>query len=174
MFAENKFMNVTYAAEALHRIIDRGGHRMDRELFDSLVDKYVEATPPELHQWLRDRIRYSNEPSLTKRLNQMAARVGSMIMPMIGKRERWAGTIAAVRNDITHLGSRDGGLDGGLLYYLTESVFTITQLYLLLHLGVPEEALRNKLSGQTSFRQGDRIAASIDAARVYLRGNGLL
>jgi ApeA N-terminal domain 1/Apea-like HEPN len=174
MFAENKFMNVTYAAEALHRILDGSGRKMDQGIFDDLINKYLEITPLELHQWLRDRLRHSNEPSLTKRLTKMAAQVGSMVTPMIGRRERWANTIAMVRNDITHLGSHDDGLDGGTLYYLTESVFTIARLYLLLEIGAPEEVLRANSSRQKAFRETDRVIKSMEAARNYLRARGVL
>ena len=174
MFAENKFMNVTYAAEALHRSIDDSGMRMDQESLGALLESYIEQTPPDLHEWLIDRLRFANEPSLGKRLNSMAGRIGELSRQLVGDRRRWANTITYIRNDVTHLGADGKGLGGGALYYLTESVNAIARMYLLVHVGVPVTTLETRLADHKLLQYRSRIMESINTARDYLRSNGIM
>jgi hypothetical protein len=174
MFAENKFMNVTYAAEALHREILGRGEQMESAVFDSLLRKYLEQTPPEHHNWLVGRLGHANEPSLVKRLNDLARHVGPAARNLLGKRERWAQTISLIRNDLTHLGTAEKGPGGTCLYYLTESVFALVKMFLLLETGVPRELLERKVAESELVHYRERIADSIDQARAYLRATGSL
>jgi ApeA N-terminal domain 1 len=46
MYAENRFLNVTFAAEAFHRIVTSGAPYMNEEAFNTLLNVYLEDTPP--------------------------------------------------------------------------------------------------------------------------------
>lgn len=174
MFAENKFMNVTYAAEALHRELMGRGHQMEPEAFDSLLNTYLEHTPVEHHAWLTNRLGYANEPSLVKRLSDLSRQTGEVARTLVGKRDRWAQTISMIRNDLTHLGSSGRGPGGSCLYYLTESVFAIVKIFLLLESGVSLELLEKKVAESELIHLRQGIANSIDQARQYLRSVGRL
>jgi hypothetical protein len=86
MFTENRFLNVTFAAEAFHRTTQNLPY-MDEEGFTRLLNVYLENTPEEHHDWLRGKIR--NEPPLRKRLQQLAIRSGEATRQLIGEKGRW-------------------------------------------------------------------------------------
>lgn len=169
MFTENRFMNVTYAAEALHRGLVGGGQEMSPDTFDSLLTNYLEHTPAEHQRWLRSRLSFSNEPSLGKRLNDLAVRTGPIAKVLVGDRRRWTNTVLQIRNDLTHLGSSDEGPDGQDLLFLAESVFIIVKIFLLLEVGVPLDLLARKVNDSEMVSYRDRIIESIEGARDYLR-----
>lgn len=169
MFAENKFMNVIYAAEALHRQILGQGRQMDQEIFDALITTYSEHTPHEHQKWLFSRLSHANEPTLVKRLSELASSVPEASKALVGDRNRWAQTITAMRNDLTHLASADEGPSGSYLYYLTESVFSIMKIFLLLNVGVSSDTLVTKVRDSEIIQYREGIISSISEARAYLR-----
>ncbi|WP_326552880.1 HEPN domain-containing protein [Micromonospora sp. NBC_01813] len=143
MYAENRFLNVTFAAESFHEVII-GGHYMNEDAFKNLLDSYLSNTPEEHQHWLLGKIQYGNEPPLRKRLHQLATRSVEATRPIIGDRDRWAFVVATVRNELTHLSSERRSFDERHLLPLTESVFAVVQICMLLQSGVPIETVSKK------------------------------
>lgn len=165
MFMENKFMNVTYAAEALHRVLLGGGQRMDEVAFEDLITKCLEVTPDEHREWLISKTRFMNEASLPKRLNKLAARAGYATKDLIGRRSTWAQTVAAVRNELTHLKEGASSARGADLYYMAESVYAVARVCMLLESGVSADTLNRKSNEYHMLWYKDRLAATITRVR---------
>ena len=165
MFMENKFMNVTYAAEALHRVLIGGGKRMDEHDFNDLIAKCLEVTPAEHHEWLIGKTRFMNEASLPKRLNKLAAHAGAATKDLIGRRSTWAQTVAAVRNELTHLKEGASLANGADLYYMAESVYAVARACMLLEAGVSADILNRKSNEYHMLWYKDRLAATIARVR---------
>jgi hypothetical protein len=168
MFAENRFQNVTFAAEAFHRNLTLGAPYMDEEAFNGLLDVYLEDTPEEHRDWLLGRIQYGNEPPLRKRLQQLAARAGAATRPLIGDKDRWAHTLTRVRNELTHLGTDSRVFDGADLIFLTESVYAVVRICMLMECGVSPETLTRKANSPTMTWYRERLMETIERVRRQL------
>jgi hypothetical protein len=167
MFAENRFLNVTFAAEAFHRITQETAY-MDEAAFDALLEGYLATTPEEHHEWLRGKIGYGNEPPLRKRLMQLATRAGKATRPIIGDKSRWAQTLKDVRNELTHVGAESQEFDGGDLFFLTESVYAVVRVCMLLESGVPLDLLTEKAGNASITRYRERLHRSLERIRTQL------
>ncbi|WP_371661327.1 HEPN domain-containing protein [Streptomyces sp. NBC_00280] len=143
MFAENRFLNVTFAAEAFHRITQGGAYMEDRE-FQELLQSYIASTPEEHHAWLLGRIAYGNDLPLVKRLRQLASRSAPVTRSLIKNKGQWAHLLAQVRNELTHVGEGSRSFGGSELIFLTESVISVVRVCMLLECGVESESLKSK------------------------------
>jgi hypothetical protein len=171
MYAENRFLNVTFAAEAFHRIVTSGARYMDDEAFTGLLNVYLAHTPEEHHEWLRGRIEHGNEPPLGKRLRQLAARAGAATRPLIGKRDRWAYTLSQVRNELTHIGPDSKEFRGEDLLLLTESVYAVVRICMLMECGVSHEILTRKANSSSITWYRERLQGGMERVRSQLAGN---
>ena len=61
IFAENRFLNVAFAAEAFHRDV-YGGQFMPAGEFDDVLSVCLNAVPERHRDWLRPRLAYANSP----------------------------------------------------------------------------------------------------------------
>jgi hypothetical protein len=170
MYAENRFLNVTFAAEAFHRMVTSGASYMNEDAFTSLMNVYLAETPDEHHEWLRGRIEHGNEPPLGKRLRQLASRAGAAARPLIGKRERWAYTLSQVRNELTHIGPKSREFRGEDLVFLTESVYAVVRICMLMECGVSHEILTSKANSSSMSWYRDRLVRSMERVRSQLEG----
>jgi hypothetical protein len=167
MFAENRFLNVTFAAEAFHRTT-QGASYMDEGTFSGLLSAYLENTPERYHDWLRGRIEHGNEPPLRKRLHQLATRAGAATHPLIGDKGRWAYTLAQVRNELTHMGSDSRVFEGADLLFLTESVYAVVRICMLMDCGVSPEILTRKANSPRMMWYRERLKVAIARVRSQL------
>jgi hypothetical protein len=164
MFAENRFLNVTFAAEAFHRIT-LGAPYMDEGTFNGLLSVYLENTPERYRDWLRGRIEHANEPPLRKRLHQLAVRAGAATRPLIGDKGHWAYMLAQVRNELTHLGTDSRVFEGADLVFLTESVYAVVRICMLMECGVSPEILTRKANSPTMTWYRERLKAALETVR---------
>ncbi|HKR49383.1 MAG TPA: HEPN domain-containing protein [Pseudonocardiaceae bacterium] len=168
MFVENSFLNVTFAAEAFHRTMQDAPY-MDEGMFERLLSVYLENTPEEHRRWLRGKVR--NEPTLRKRLERLAAGSGAATRPLIGEKERWAYTVSQVRNELTHLGNNSRMFDGGDLTFLTESVYAVVRICMLMECGVSPETLIEKVNSPTITWYRERLKETIERVRSQFTSN---
>jgi hypothetical protein len=170
MFIENRFLNILHAAESFHRTM-QGGARMANEVFEGLLESYVKATPDELQKWITGKLKFGNEPSLTSRLRQLAARSGGATRDLIGDRDRWSYVLSCVRNELTHLGAGSRGFSGGDLFFLSESVYAVVRICMLLESGVSITVLSEKVKSSEMMWYRGRLQASIDRVRENFNEN---
>ena len=168
MFAENRFLNTTYGAEAFHRLTQDVPY-MKQEEFDRILAACLDATPEEHREWLQGKIGYSNDPSLVKRLSRLAGRAGAATGPTIGKKDRWASTLSEVRNALTHLNARSPEFSGSDLRVLTDSVYAVVRTCMLLDCGVSMETLAEKADSEPLSWYRHRLEEAINRVREDLR-----
>lgn len=161
IYAENRFMNVTFAAEAFHRDIF-GGHQMDYEFYEKLLQDLLDVTPADHQEWLRDRLEYANTPTLAKRLRELITLAAPASGSIIGNRkmrQKWINVISMTRNQLAHLGDRSH-FPGEDLVILTESVYAVVRICMLRELGTSADLLAEKAASLAWYR--DRLANSIE------------
>jgi hypothetical protein len=160
LYVENRFLNVTFAAEAYHRN-SIGGLYMPEEEFDELYKLIEAAVPSERRHWLGEKLAHANQPTLGKRLKALADRSRAATRALIGDKHEWAYVVAQVRNELTHLDANRTKFDNGDLYWLSESVFAVTRICLLLDCGL------NPVTAESLTETGSMTWArpKIEAAR---------
>jgi hypothetical protein len=168
MFAENRFLNVTSAAEAYHRIV-HGDTYMPQAEFGELLDVYIRNTPEQHRKWLHGKLDYANDAPLAKRLRKLAAQAGNITKTIVGDRDRWSYTVAQARNSLTHLNNRQNTSSAPDLAYLAESAYAVVRACMLLECGVPIETLTKRADSYEQTWYADRVQHTINRNRAALR-----
>jgi hypothetical protein len=70
-YVDTRFLLLVQALEAFHRRTQPRQFRLERSEFDLIVNQMVAACPPERKKWFRERLKYSNEVSLRRRLKDL-------------------------------------------------------------------------------------------------------
>ncbi|GAA1867278.1 ApeA N-terminal domain 1-containing protein [Asanoa iriomotensis] len=140
IYAENRYLNVTFASEAFHRICSDSQY-MPEEEFLEVINGCMSGVPDKHREWMHDKIAYSNEPPLRKRMRQLASTTKPCTRLLIGDVDAWAFVVAGVRNELTHLGRKSRQFSGSDLRRLANSVFLVTGIAMLLETGVPAATL---------------------------------
>lgn len=143
IYAENRFLNVSSAAEGLHRAFAGRGKCMPTSTFDKLRRAIrEEMVPTEYHEWFKNVMASANDFSLDRRLNELVAELGDLAEFFIGSNtEIWVKAVKKARNNLTHLDEDRQHFDGGDLYWLAESLFQVTRLCLLTRTGMSQDRL---------------------------------
>ncbi|MFB9194670.1 HEPN domain-containing protein [Actinomadura verrucosospora] len=167
IYAENRFLNVAFAAEAYHRST-QGGSYMDQAEFERLLADYERITPDEHKKWLQSRLGYGNDAPLSKRLRQLAQRSRPATRTLIDQEGRWAETISKVRNELTHLGAGPSPFTGSDLFFLSESVYSVVRVCMLNTCGISPQTWMSKRESQAIVKYGDRVRSAVHNARKSL------
>lgn len=148
-----EFLSLMQALEGFHRAIGKGVYVSD-EKFEPIRQALLDAIPDGIgrdhRQSIESRIRYANEISLSKRLNELAARLAPHVRQRVlgrdGKVPRsWVDT----RNYYTHWdeSTRDNVLDGIDMHRASARLrLMLRSLYLDL-IGIPADAVVKALNG---------------------------
>lgn len=70
VYLEHEFLNFIMALEAYHRRKSRN-EEVPQEEHRKRIERILEASPAEYKKWLEEKLKYSNEPSLRKRLKEI-------------------------------------------------------------------------------------------------------
>lgn len=83
--------------------------------------------------------------NLRKELIDLAGKIETLFVPLVGDRSKWAGEVVRTRAEyVVHPGL--GHSDGYRLYLLSESIYLLVVLSLFLECGVAEKSLKNVLN----------------------------
>jgi hypothetical protein len=164
MYGENRFLNVSFAAEAFHRDTSSATSLPHSE-FDEVRTTCLEAVGEGHREWLDQRLRFANEPTFRNRLRSMVDEMGQHALPFVENLNRWVSVVVGVRNALTHLDSRETGFEGGDLYYLSESVFSLVRACMLGRLGIAGRAIVGKTASQPFSWYADRLNSSVEQLR---------
>jgi len=166
-----EFLSLMQALEGFHRGLFEGNYMTDEE-YDSvkkaLGDAIPPGVPPDHKDALRSRIRYGNQFSLRKRLNELAALLPDSLRLMILGGEgqvprRWVDT----RNYYTHWDEelRSNVLDGQGMYYANVRMRHFLRALYLDFIGIPKEAIHASLCNTSNVSQHLAQLNAIDRRR---------
>lgn len=147
LYAENRLQNVTHAAESLHRI-RFGSEAIATAEHAARVARIIGAHSGEDRSWLEQKLQYSNEPNLRRRLIELVEFAGSPALALVLDKKKWATAVAASRNRLTHFQGRAPAPDS--LFYLSESVYQVLLLCILRMVDAPDDLL-NSVAGNHHF-----------------------
>jgi hypothetical protein len=149
MYVESHFLNIVHALEAFHRLTV-GGHELPEDEHGKRVDEIINSAPCQWCQWLMDKLRYSNEPSLRSRLIKVCGMFPSVTGRLIGNQKavkRFVCQVVDTRNYMTHHDPELGqsAARGISLFPLTEKLKILVECCLLRELGFPDEFISERI-----------------------------
>lgn len=134
-YIEHDFLDITQALETFHRRL-----RNNQELCDSQhqdrMEKILETVPTEYKDWLQKKLRYSNEPTLNKRLKELFKE----FFCFFGNQKEFVRKVTLTRNNLIHPKSQQeqGCLSGNNLKIATEKLRLLLVLLLMKMIGFEE------------------------------------
>jgi hypothetical protein len=139
---EYRFLSMTQALESFHRASGVGNY-MERAAFKTALDKLLGAIPEEIvadHRVsLKNRLKYSNEFSLRKRITLLLASLPpDVASSLTSGAEGFVDRAVATRNYLTHFDdeSKEGTYEGEKLHYAAERLRVFLLTLFLSHLGI--------------------------------------
>lgn len=160
-YVENRVITSVAAAEGLHRRLLPEETYVSTDDFDALTATLTDAVPDKHRNWLTDRL--WNEPSLNKRLQQLAEQLpAAATAPFLPKPSRWSRRTTDTRNWLVHRFELENPPDGAEMYVLSRLTSSVLTLLLMQVLGLDEAHLARVADEQKSFRwlaiDGQRLA----------------
>ncbi|WP_186163637.1 HEPN domain-containing protein [Burkholderia gladioli] len=144
-YVENKFSNLMYGMESLHR--SKFGNQPRDSKLQAKIDSILAQVDSKQRPWLQRALQFQGEPSLKERLMKLIT-----IIPIEFESARlddFTKRCAALRNDIAHFGGkRTRSLTANFnleVSRLSEALSVIYHMILLLDIGISEEIVRNWL-----------------------------
>lgn len=172
-FVENRFLNVAGATEAFHDLKHPGRTQVPEAEWNRLQERMLAAIPEEHREWVSEELPYINRPSLSKRLTLLGKEAKEITGNLSGnngvKIKRWAGIIAAVRNELTHPRREHDAFPGGVLNWLTESVYQVLRVCLLKECIADNGVFERLAASQGPSELEAYVSASITEAREIIR-----
>ena len=153
VYGETRFMNAAQAIEAYHR---RRFARAPDEIDLSRRAIAIEACPEGARSWLEDKLRYSHEPSLRRRIKDLVAFAGAAVSPFwkSGKeRSNLVTRLVDARNALTHWDPESTvDFDGRELRSLSAFLSLLLTACILRELGFTEEEASAALSRNRRYQ----------------------
>lgn len=156
MGTQQRFMNLVQAAESYHR------RRFPNEVLpesqhEARLASILEAAPTEQRTWLQEKLQYSNEPSLKKRLVELFARAEVSLATLVGdtnkKQKAYAQRVTDTRNYLTHYNEalRSRAATGDDLIQMTRVIELLMQVCFLRELNISPERCEALLKQSATF-----------------------
>ena len=142
-YIEAEFLSMIQAIESLHR---RRNHsqRLPKEQFDNIVAAMLRTVPTEYQDFFDNKLRYSNEPTLKKRVAAMFEPYWSLYQSTESKGEL-VRKIVDTRNYLTHYSSdlNTRACKGVELFHLSKRMEALLQLHVLEILGLERSTIED-------------------------------
>lgn len=167
-YMENRFLSMLAAAEAFDRSKYRDSQLPQAE-FDELAGLMLSVVPAQHGEWVSQKLKHMNEPTLRRRLQRLARDTHEATHGLTGRPRDWAEAIKDVRNALTHLDEyKDDMFSGGSLYWLSESVFGVLRVAVLKEC-ISSDDVWSKLAVGESSAIGSRIERALAETREALK-----
>lgn len=141
----NQFMNAASALESYHR--RSSPKQRPSEQHKARLDRIISSVANDDKAWLRDKLRYSHEPTYLERLSDLLAIASPLINEVIPRSEVWARWLKDARNSVAH---RDPGMvsiekEWRAAAAVVAAAEWLLVILLMLDLGFTQEEVRQRL-----------------------------
>lgn len=144
MYIEHTFLTLIMALEAYHRR-RFGNSEVSEEEHKKRINDILKSAPNEYREWLKEKLRYSNEPSLRKRLKELFESYKDILEDLLQTDEsRFTNDLVNTRNYLVHFdeGRRDSVLNSTGIYELSERLKMILDVVFLNELRFDSEDIK--------------------------------
>jgi len=146
MYLEYEFLSVMQALEAYHRFRKNNCENPPEE-HEKRLDEILKAVPEPHKCWLKEKLAFSNEPSLHKRLRELLDNHYLVMADLVGSTDdsinRFVTRVKDTRNYLIHHNDRlrNKVLTGAQLFSATRVLIFLFEACLLEDLGFSEESI---------------------------------
>jgi hypothetical protein len=144
MDVTTRFMSVIQALESYHRRTGEN-YEIKQDQHRRRIEEILEGVPENQRPWLKEKLRYSNEISLRKRLNILLTFCPEPLSSVLKDRRKFAHDVCVTRNYLTHydLELEAEAIKGSALQEMTDKLTILLQCLFLEEIGVEDEPLNN-------------------------------
>lgn len=138
---ENKFLNVMQGIETFHRR-RRHNEKEPKEIHKLKIDSILEGCPTSHQTWLKEKLNFSNEPTLQERLIELFAEIDEKLKDhLFPKVDEIIKNSKNSRNYYTHYSKslEKKALKDTPLFYLTERLKIFLLILLLKEIGISND-----------------------------------
>lgn len=144
ILVENKFLNIIQAIETFHRRI-RKNEKVSRETHKKRITEILLSCPEEYNNWLKERLSFSNEPTLHERLQELFSEIDEELRNHLFK--NWEKIIIDSKNSRNYYTHYDKSLEKKALksvqlHYLTQKLKIFLLIIVLRETGISNEELK--------------------------------
>jgi hypothetical protein len=134
MYLQQKFLSLVQCVESYDRRVLRRTD-LPQVQADIRVREILDTTPTEYREWLENKLRYSNEPTLRKRLEELAQTFSFVDFENVG---RFIDDVVNTRNYLTHYDEKLKKLssDPERMSWLALKLGMLTEAILIVELGL--------------------------------------
>ena len=170
MYLESKFLNIAQAAESYHR------RRCKNEVLpkpehDARIKAILSNTPEEYKKWLREKLNFSNEPTLQDRLMDLLDKTKKVMNPLVKDHAKFAKKVRDTRNYFTHWNTdlQDKAAQGEELFRITQTLLFMLQACLLMELGCTPERCAELISKNKKYQYAVRNISKTEKSQATRR-----
>lgn len=154
MYVHHRFLSLVQAVESYHRR-KWSNQEIKPEEHKIRIKEILESIPKKYKNWLKWKLKYSNEPSLQNRLNEILTKHSKILSGILDKSSFIEKTVNT-RNYLTHYDPelKEKSVDGIELYYIAEKLKLILTICFLKELGFSSDIIEKLISrarGQRLF-----------------------
>ena len=138
-----RFLDLAQAAEVYHRLFFSPQTDIPEKEHQERMDEILSTAPAAHRQWLKEKLTYSNEPSLRRRLRGLLAEANTIMSPIFPdnkKRRIFIQKVVSIRNELTHR-LNTAATRPEDLFCLSEILFFLVSACLLIRAGLPKRRL---------------------------------
>lgn len=137
-----RFLCLVQALEAYHRRVV-SNEELQREQHKERIGNILATVPAKYKEWLQNKLTYSNEPTLRKRLNDIYDVLATKPMYLFLGDKAFINKVTDTRNYMTHydLKLKKKVADGNELYTVTEKLKILVELCLMKEIGLSMEEI---------------------------------
>lgn len=154
LYLEQKFLSIAQAVESFHRhslkykimVLPKDEHKKK-------INAILSSIPEEHKDWLKQKLSFSNEPSLHDRLSELIETVKESIEPLLGDINSFIKKVKDTRNYLTHY-DRSGkkkAIEGLELFWLIQGMSFLLQALFLSELEFSCEDIKIFISKDPMF-----------------------
>lgn len=163
MYLDQKFLAFVQAIESYHRRMITN-YEIPEDYHKKRLEEITRAVPENHRKWLQERLAYSNEPTLRRRMRDMMDKCSDVVKPNKSVRNAYISKTVNTRNYLTHYDSslESKTAKGEQLRDLTQGLKLLLEISLLKELGFESKDINEFYSRNWEYKR--RI---IDFAKAY-------
>jgi len=152
MYLQQRFLSLVHAVEAYHRRTMKN-YELPEDEHNNRIEEILNMVPAKHKKWLENKLTYSSELTLRKRLREILDSYWD-IGQLKGNKDKFISKVLATRNYLIHYDSKlkDQTVRGEQLYRITLKLRTLMEILLLTVLGFGSEDIKILLCRRRRFQ----------------------
>ncbi|OIQ55193.1 HEPN domain-containing protein [Neomoorella thermoacetica] len=153
-YLQYQFLTLAQALETYHRRT-KCNYVRSPDKYEKMMNEILNSIPNKYVEWLKEKLKYSNEPTLRHRIRDIFKDFGLVVDKYIGDVKGFINEVVEARNYLTHYDKSketEKGKDHSELYNLVKKLEVILDVCLLYELGFSLDKVEELLSRNPRYR----------------------